>query len=85
MVKRARALPEGLWSSGPQHGPGAREEETRGGDEPRDGAYTGRRSARQVISDFRVLDVIRFGRSRLRSTFADVLAGVGALRALLLE
>jgi kynureninase len=38
-----------------------------------------------VISDFRVPDVIRVGLSPLRSTFADVLAGVGALRALLLE
>ena len=42
-------------------------------------------AARQVISDFGAPDVIRFGLSPLRSTFADVLAGVGALRALLLE
>jgi hypothetical protein len=85
MVERARALPEGLWSSGRQHRPGAREEETRGGDEPRDGACTSRRSVRQVISDFRAPDVIRLRLSPLRSTFVDVLAGVGALRALLLE
>jgi kynureninase len=38
-----------------------------------------------VISDFRAPDVIRFRLSPLRSTFVDVLAGVGALRALLLE
>jgi kynureninase len=38
-----------------------------------------------MISDFRTPDVIRFGLSSLRSTFADVLAGVGALQALLLE
>ena len=69
----------------PPRRPGAREEQPRGGDEARDGAYTSRRSARQVISDFRAPDVIRLGLSPLRSTFADVLAGVRALRALLLN
>jgi kynureninase len=39
----------------------------------------------RVISDFRAPDVIRSGLSSLRRTFADVLAGVGALGALLLE
>ena len=42
-------------------------------------------AARLVISDFCAPDVFRFGLSPLRSTFADVLAGVGALRALLPE
>ena len=42
-------------------------------------------AARQVISDFCAPDVGRFGAPPLRSSFADVLAGVGALRALLLD
>jgi kynureninase len=38
-----------------------------------------------VIGDFCAPDVIRFGLPPLHSSFADVLAGVVALRALLLE